>query len=472
MTKKILLINPAQFQPIAANQPEIYDKEIDYLPSLGILYLASYLKKFGNHEIKIADCGVENISYDGIGDIAKDFKPDIVGITALTFVLLDVIAIIKAIKTSFPGTLIVLGGPHPNLYPNETINLPGVDFIVLGEGEKPFKELIDNIDDREKLKTTPGLIFKLNGEIINTGHCELISNLDELPFPARQLTKYDKYFSIIAQKSPVTTMFTSRGCPYRCLFCDRPYLGKIFRARSAKNVVDEMAEIKKMGIEEIFIYDDTFTINRQRTIDICHEVINRKLEINWDIRARVNTVDEEVLHWLKIAGCRRIHFGVEAGTQKILDILKKDITLEMVEKVIGWTKKEGIETLAYFMIGNPSETLADIEQTIAFAKKIDPDYINVSITTPFPGTQLYDQALETGIIKSDVWREFAANPSTQFIPPLWTENFSRDELIGLMRQFYGSFYRRPKYIIKKLLAVKSWGELVRKAKAGWQVLKF
>jgi len=470
--KKILLINPAQLQPIAANQPEIYDKEIDYLPSLGILYLAAYLKKSNDYEIKIADCGVENISYDDIGNIASEFQPDIIGITALTFVLLDVIAIIKSIKASFPNAPIVLGGPHPNLYPEETINLPGVDFIVLGEGEKPFKELIDNISNREKLKTIPGLVFKLNGETVNTGHCELINDLDELPFPARQLTKYDKYFSIIAQKSPVTTMFTSRGCPYRCLFCDRPHLGKAFRARSAKNVVDEMEEIKKMGIEEIFIYDDTFTINRQRTVDICHEIINRKLKINWDIRARVNTVDEELLHLLKLAGCQRIHFGVEAGTQKILDTLKKDITLEMVEKAIRWTKKEGIETLAYFMIGNPSETLDDIKQTMEFTKKLDPDYINVSLTTPFPGTQLYTMALEQGIIKNDVWREFAANPSSQFIPPLWTENFTREELLVLMRKFYGSFYRRPKYIIKKALAVKSWGELVRKAKAGWQVLKF
>lgn len=472
MAKRILLINPDQHQPIAANQPEIYDQEIDYLPPLGILYLAAYLEKNGVYEIKIIDCGVENFDYGKFPQIIHEFKPDVIGLTVLTFTLLDVIAIIKNINLADRNIPIVLGGPHPNLFPNETINLPGVSYLVLGEGEITFKKLIDNLGDKSMLKNIPGLVFKEGEKIINTGPSELLTDLDSLPFPSRRLTPYKKYFSVIAKKSPVTTMFTSRGCPYRCLFCDRPYLGKIFRARSAKNVVEEIEEIKRLDIEEIFIYDDTFTINRQRTIDVCKEILARKLKISWDIRARVNTIDAEVLSWLKKAGCKRIHYGVESGSQKILDNLKKDITVEMVEKAFRLTKKEGIQTLAYFMIGNPGETLADIRQTMALAKKIKPDFINVSITTPFPGTGLYFQALQRGIIRQDIWREFAQNPSTDFIPPIWQENFNRGELIYLMKKFYASFYRRPTYILKKILEVRSFDELARKAKVGLRVLKF
>ncbi len=469
--KKILFINPLQELPIQANQPEVFDQEIDYLPPLGILYLAGYLEKFSNHQVKVIDCGVEQINYQQLAEKIKDYQPDLVGLTALSFTLLDVFTILKIVKEINPAIKTFLGGPHPNIFPNETITFPFVDFIVLGEGEESTKELIDNLEQPEKLRQIKGIVYKNNNQIINTGKREFIQNLDKLSFPARHLTPYKKYFSIIAKNSPVTTMFSSRGCPYKCLFCDRPHLGKIFRARSAKNVVDEMELCKKMGINEILMYDDTFTIDRQRTIDICKEILKRDLKIYWDIRARVNTVDEEVLSLLKKAGCQRIHYGIEAGTQKILNVLRKGITLKIVEEAVKLTKRAGIQILAYFMIGNPTETKEDIEQTIKLAKKINPDYINVSITTPFPATDLYYLGLKTGVIKKDYWQDFAENPQESFVPPLWTENFTREELIDILKKFYKSFYKRPGYIIKKLLEIRSAKEFLRKAGAGLKIFK-
>jgi len=300
---------------------------------------------------------------------------------------------------------------------------------------------------------------------------ELISDLDKIPFPARHLTPYKKYSSLLAKRNPITTMITSRGCPYNCLFCMRPHLGKKFRARSAKNVVDEIEECVNIGIKEFLIYDDTFTVERKRVMDICNEIMRRRLDIGWDIRTRVDTVDYELLKKMKKAGCERIHYGVEKGNQEQLDILRKGITLKQVKNAFRLTKKVGIGTLAYFMIGGPKETRKTVMQSINFAKMIKPDYAHFSITTPFPATDLYDLALKKAIIKKDVWKEFAKKPGKDFVPPVWDENLSREEMISLLRLAYKKFYTRPVYIINRFLGMKSLHEFRTKVKAGLKVFR-
>ena len=180
-----------------------------------------------------------------------------------------------------------------------------------------------------------------------------IKNLDDIPFPARHLVPYKKYSSLLSKGSIVTTIFTSRGCPFQCSFCDRPHLGKSFRARSAKNVVDEIEECVNMGIHDFLFYDDTFTIKRERVLEICNEIINKRLDIAWDIRTRIDVVNEEMLKHLKKAGCQGIHYGIEAGSEKILKVLQKGITIEQAKQVFDLTRKHKIPILAYFMIGNP-----------------------------------------------------------------------------------------------------------------------
>jgi len=226
-----------------------------------------------------------------------------------------------------------------------------------------------------------------------------------------------------------------------------------------------------MGIKEIFLYDDTFSINKQRAIDICNEILRRNLKIIWDIRARVDTVDEKILKKLKLAGCERIHYGVEAGTQEILNILRKGITLQQVQKAFQWTRKVGITTLAYFMIGNPTESREQILETIKFALRIKPDYAHIALTTPFPATELYRRGLERKILRHDYWKEFAERPRMDFVPELWEENLTGQELIRLLRSAYTKFYMRPGYILKRIHKVKSWLEFKRKAKAGLKLFK-
>jgi len=467
---RVLLINPPAENEILSCNPEIIKTERGFDPPLGILYIAGYLKKHSNHEIKIIDAQVDRLTYPELQKQIKDFSPDIVGITAMTFTLLDVLKTVESAKKACPNTKIVLGGPHVHIYPEETINLKNIDFVVMGEGEETFYKLLENIRKIESLKNIPGLVFKHEGKTTNTGPKQYCTDLDQLPFPPREMTPHKKYFSLLAKKQPITTMFTSRGCPFQCTFCDRPSMGRVFRKRSPKNVVDEMEECLKLGIKEIFLYDDTFTVDIKRAKEICKEILERKLKFSWDIRARVDTIDEELLKLLKRAGCVRVHYGVEGGTEKILKVLNKNITLDKALGTFKLTKKIGIDTLAYFMIGSPTETKEDILKTIKFMKKLDPDFVQITLLTPFPATKIYQQALNEEVFEKDYWLDFAKNPNPETKTKYWTRELSNEELQAMLTLAYKKFYVRPSYILKRLSKIRSLPELILKIKAGLKVI--
>ena len=470
---KVLLIFPPYTYHINSVLPDIIEEERGSNPPLGLLYLAGYIQTYSPHiQLKIIDCPAEKITYHKLKEKIRKFSPDIVGVSVMSFTLIDSLLVAKIAKEIKKETKVVFGGPHVNIYGKETLVLGNVDFIVLGEGEKIFNDLINNIQNIDALKKIPGLLFfDKHNNFVHTGLPQLIKNLDELPHPARNLINNNNYSSILGTSKLVTTMMTSRGCPYKCLFCDRPHLGKIFRARSAENVIAEIKDCLQYEVHEFLMYDDTFTINRQRVIDICDKIIEQKLNIRWDIRARVNTVDEEMLIKLKRAGCAGIHYGVESGTQKILNVLRKGITIKQVEQAFTLTKKIGIQTLAYFMIGNPEETEEDIEKTIKFALKLNPDYVHITATMPFPSTDLYYLALEKKVIPYDVWLEFAKNPSVKFKPPLWERTIKKQELYNYIKIAYRKFYFRPSYLIKRIFSLKSPNEFKIKVKAGLKMLR-
>jgi radical SAM superfamily enzyme YgiQ (UPF0313 family) len=466
---KILLVNPPRFNEIIGNNPSIIEEERGYNPPLGILYIASYIQKHTEHEISIIDSQVERLDYHSLKLKIESEKPDLVGITAMTMTLVDVIKTARIVKQVDNTIEVVLGGPHVNLFPNETIKIESVDYLVLGEGEEVFCDLVEAIKFSSELEKIPGIVFKKNSKIINTGARSHIKNLDDLPFPARRLVPYKKYSSLLFKGKVVTTIFTSRGCPFLCSFCDRPHLGRVFRARSAQNVVDELEACVQLGINEFLFYDDTFTVNKKRVIDVCNEIVKRRLSISWDIRARVDTVDEEIIMHLKKAGCQGIHYGIEAGTEKVLKILNKGITINHAREIFNLTKKYKIPILAYFMIGNPKETLDDIYATFKVMKSLKPDYMHMTILTPFPGTKIYHDGLAKGILKRDYWKEFAANPRSDFVPPHWDELFAKDELNDLLVRGYRSFYLNPLYVLKRIQKVRSLSEFKKKAVAGFKV---
>jgi len=467
---KVLLIQPPEFHMITTNVPSVVDEESGAYPPLGLLYVAAYLERNTAHTVEILDTILDHLSYEEIEAELRRRKPDVVGIQAMTFTLIDAILTAKAVKRVNSATPVILGGPHVFIYPRETLEIPEVDYIVVGEGEETFTRLVEALAEDRDISAIHGIGFRRRGETVLTPLVPLLSDLDSLPMPARHLVPQDRYYSVLAQELPITTMMTSRGCPMQCIFCDRPHLGKTFRYRSPESVVQEMQDCEEKGIREIFVYDDTFTIRRDRVIDICRMYQERGLRVGWDIRAHINTMTDAVLDALAAAGCRRIHYGVEAGTAEIVKVLKKGIDLERTRAVFSQTKARGITTLGYFMIGNPGETREQVLETIRFARNLDADYIHLSVATPFPATELYQLGFERGLYREDYWREFSRDPQPDFKPRLWEEMMNRDELIHLMRMGYRQYYMRPRYLLKRVLDVRSWSEFRRKAKAGLRLL--
>ena len=468
---KVLLISPPAFKTIRGDSSDIFEEESGIYPPLGLMYIASYLKAHTDHSVEILDTQANGLTYSEIENEIRRISPDIVGITTLTFTLIDVINIAKMARRIDGNIHICLGGPHVYIYPDETIRFPFVDSLVLGEGEIAFAELADSLGENIPLNKVKGIVFKNGKEIVHTEPREFNTDLDSLPFPERGMTPYKSYSSVLSKESLMTTMMTSRGCPFSCIYCHRPHMGKKYRTRSAVNVVDEMEECANMGIREFMIFDDIFTLNRGRVFEVCKEIIDRRLDISWDIRSRVNTVDYEMLKQLKKAGCKRISYGIEAGTDKALKALKKGTTLKQSEEAIRMTKDLGITTLADFMLGSPQEEREDILKTIDFALRLKPDFAQFTITTPYPATELYRLGLESGLIKDDYWKGFAEEPDSGFETPAWEENLSREELFELLLLAYKRFYIRPGYIMKSLIKVRSFKELKKKMKAGLKVFK-
>ena len=462
---KVLLIYPPATNAVKSMlvQSDASDEGIGHKPPLGIMYIAATLLAHSNHEVFMLDTQVLNLTEQEILQEIKKINPDVVGITAWTDFWYDTWRVIQIVKNYNPEIHVVLGGPHVGVYPDITLQHSGADFIVLGDGEVPMLLLVNSLSKGEKPNNIPGVHFKEHGVGHGLDKFYIQKDLDALPFPARTLLPYKLYSSVLGKKNYVTTMITSRGCPYQCIFCKLNFQKTL--CRSAKNVVDEMEEICRMAIHEIEIYDDTFSWARKRVIEICKGILERKLDVSWAVRDRVSNVTEETLAWMKKAGCQRIHFGIESGSDETLKTVKKKITTEQARIAVAAAKKVGLEVLTYFMLGLPGETEEDMRKTIDFALELDADYTEFSVTVPYAGTEMYEVGLRESLIPHDFWKEYAMKPIPNFvIPHFWEEYLSREELLTMRDFAVNKFYFRPKYIVKQLLKVSSGRELFRKGK--------
>ena len=462
----ILLINPPAENLVRTFAPDSLTEEMGFFPPMGLLYIAAYAQQAhgDRFKIEVLDTQVEKMSYDKLESVLSRKKPDMVGISCMTFLLLDALKVARLVKKTNPGCHVVFGGTHPTIYPHEIAGQPEVDSIVIGEGEFTFSELLDAVEGGRSLSGIEGVGFRHEGEVIINPPREFVQDLDSLPFPDRELLPWQKYYNLLGMgKEYMTSLLTSRGCPFNCVFCTKKD-GRMCRVRSPENVVREIEQNVKLGITDFDIIDDTFTIDRKRVLAIADLIIQKNLNITMDLRARVDTVDQEVLDRLAQAGCNRVRFGVESGNPGILQNLMKGITLDQARQAYRMAKKAGIVTFAYFMLGSPGETEKEIKESIAFAKELNPDFAQFLITTPFPATELYEKGMRDGILKGDFWREFSAHPTRDFMPQWWTENFTPRELEKWQRKAHLSYYYRPMYVISQLRQVKSFTEFTRKAK--------
>lgn len=443
---------------------------IGFKPPLGVLYVATYLKKFSRHHVSALDAQVERWDVEELVEAILAQDPDVVGLTAWTDFWYGTYKTAELLKQKKPDLHIVIGGPHVAIYPQETLSHSAADSVVMGDGEVPFLLICNALANGLKPRNIPGVHFKEHGVREGEDPWYIQQDQDHLPFPDRHLLPLKQYTSVLGQGNYITTMITSRGCPYRCTYCKLNFQKTL--QRSARNVVDEFEEIQKLGISEVEVYDDTFTWQAARVQEICRGILERGIRVQWAIRDRVNGVREENLELLRKAGCNRIHLGIESASEKTLKTIKKNIQIPQIEKAVGLAKKYGFTTLNYFMIGLPGETREDVHQTIEYALKLDADFTEFNICIPYAGTELYKTALETGQIKHDYWREYAIQPVPHFlVPQLIEDHLSKKELIELRDMAIRRYYFRPKFILREIGSLTTLNEFKRKSRMGLSLFR-
>jgi len=426
---------------------------------LGLGYLAAVLEGAG-HEVEIYDAVVETEPLDRLLDGGKF---DLAGITAVTPLIYEAWEV--AAQAKGRGTVTVLGGPHPTLLPDESLERPEVDIVVRGEGEETIVELAQALEEGSDLEGVLGISFK-KGTIVHNLSRPLSEDLDSLPFPAHHLFKIERYTNLqpltdgLDPNARAYTIVTSRGCPYGCIFCSKAITGRTWRPRSPENVVAEWRWlVKDLGATEIGITDDVMTLDAKRAKRICRLLVEEGLNhIPWITvhGIRVDDVDEELLRLMKEAGCKRVGFGVESGSQRVLDYMKKGQTIEEVRRTFRWSKKAGLETMGFFIFGMPTETEETMEATIRLALELDPDLANFMIAAPYPGTELYEIILHEGNLFSRDWRDFAIHDEKA--------RFAMGEMTAELverkwHEAYRRFYFRPNRILKRLFSLDTWRRL-------------
>ncbi|MDF1664061.1 MAG: radical SAM protein [Planctomycetota bacterium] len=469
---RVLFVVPPEIHSIESSVPKQLESGKGIYPKLGLLYVASYLEaQCPNVQVSVLDANARALSYEEVGQELFEIKPDLVGISTLTFNLIDAWKTTKLIKSKCPDAKVCLGGQHVTLYPDETLALEGVDFVVHGEGERTFMRLVKALEsgaEDEALRKIEGLGFHGSAGPERHPHQDKVEVLDELPPPARHLIEQQDYDHVVAEGQRLTTMQTSRGCPAACLFCD--IRKTAFRKRSPENVLAELNSLLDQGIDDIFFVDDTITIDKKRIFDLCDLIVKNGRKFHFKISARVDTVNPELLAALKKAGCYRIHYGVETATPRLLKYLEKGQSPEKIRNAFRWTKEAGIGCFAYMMLGIPTETRAEMRSTVNFAIELEPDYVQFSICTPYPKTALYESMREQGIIGDDYWRNFAANPTEDFRVRFWNNDFSEEQLRVIQSDAHRRFYGRWKYIVKEVARVRSWKSFKARAKLGAKIL--
>ncbi len=341
-----------------------------------------------------------------------------------------------------------MGGVHASFADKEILaQEPAVDIIVRGEGEETIVELAEQLPQTQKLGDVKGITFRKDNEIYQTTKRPLIRDLDALPLPAYKLLPVEKYRVTGRRLLP---MITSRGCSFACSFCVASKMfGACLRTRSAKNVLHELEWLKnEQGAEGISFQDDTFTLDKQRTIDMCDGMIERKLNLPWGCGTRTDTVTKEVLAKMRKAGCNEVAFGVDAGAQKIRDAFHKGVSTQQCEKAIKWAKEEGIFVTTSVILGYPGETRETLQESLDFIRKVEPDEVWLCHATPFPGTELREIVIKNGWKMEPDWKLYNT------MNPIYEDPLLPSADIAKMRKdFYNKFYG-PKYVLRQ--AVKGY----------------
>jgi len=409
-----------------------------------------------------------------IKDTLLMFKPDIVGISVMTCKYGSASKVSILCKEFNPIMKVIWGGAHPTIQANAVLENDFVDFVIRGEGELAMVELccalVKGDNTFNKIKN---LSYKKDGDIVHMPLRDLISNIDELLPPAKDLSLYPNIYS----SSNMGEIITLRGCPFECAFCGAQNIwGRKVRFMSLGKIIKEITDIcKNYNTKEFWFWDDTFTLNRRRTLELCQKLIDERLNISWGCTTRVDMVDDDLLKRMKMAGCNLIEFGIETGSERMLKLIKKNISLEQIMEAVKLVRKHKIDLKTFFMIGFPEETKEDIEQTKHLIKKLNARGVVLSVFTPYPGTELYHRTEELGLLpKNPDWSQFShQSPENHFMKYISKKefqqividitdfidryNFSILNAYRYFRTHFSSFVENPcAFLIKGISYLNRW----------------
>jgi anaerobic magnesium-protoporphyrin IX monomethyl ester cyclase len=438
---KIVLINPPIREWAA---PNVFP--------LGIGYLAACLKKEG-YQVEVLDLNALRLSKEEIECRVRDLQFDVAGIGGLITTYRFIKWLIPLIRKYHGSKKIIAGGTVATTIPRILLTENEIDIAVLGEGEHTLVALLNALSRGTPLSQVSGIAFMQAGEMVRNPPREEIADLDSIPFPDWDLFPMDVYFRTVVDHKTGSkwqdghkdegvfkkqfreiAMVSSRGCPYTCIYCYHYHMGKLYRFRSARNMIEEIKLLKdKFDIQSVQFLDDCFVIRKDRVFEFCDLLIKERLDLSWGCNGRVNIVDEEMFKRMRETGCTNVDYGIESGSQKILDIMRKNVTVQQAKDALLMTRKyfgeAGKNWNFTMMIGTPGETKETIAESIAFCRGLEMSPDAVFFTTAFPGTELYERARARGLIKDE----------EEYISSLWEMgeqmliNFtemSDEELIG------------------------------------------
>lgn len=439
----ILLLNPYYkknvFRDPILSRCVGVDSKAPYLwPPIGLAYLASYLKEYNP---KILDAQAEKLSLEQTIQKTRNF--DLIIINTAMYTINKDLFLAQKIKSN---AKIALFGTYATYYHKKFIKKPYIDFIIRGEPEIITKNLIKALHSNN-FKKVKGLTWKSKNKIYANPKESLIKDLDKLPFAAVDLLPNEKYYDVLAKTNKATSVITSRGCPYKCNFCSSKYFyGNTYRTKSPERIREEFSYLSKKGFKEIFVLDDTFTINKKHLIKVCSLIKN--LNLKWRCESRTDILDKDMLKAMKQAGCYQMKFGVESGSQKILDKMQKGITINQIKKTFKLCHDIGIETIAYFILGYPGENKETIEKTLKLSKELKADFVSFNLFNPIPGSQIFDQ------LNFD-------NPNIEELD-FKTKSFCEIEsnlMQSTLKKAYKQYYLTPTYIINRLKRAKNINDI-------------
>jgi radical SAM superfamily enzyme YgiQ (UPF0313 family) len=466
MTEILLIIPPSPEERFCVRDKGAmgYSKAGYIFPPYDMISIAAFLREKG-FDLKLIDANANKLNLRTVEKVIKENKPKFVIFSNSTPTIHFDLNIAKICKKLNKKIVTVTFGPHIVSLGKEVLkSCLELDYGIVNEYELTILDILKRKSDK-KIK---GIFYRIRKEIIDNGKRESLENLDTLPFPAHDLLNLKLYQFPYSARKPVAATMTTRGCPNKCIFCQTVLTWKKFKARSCKHVMDEIKFLcNKLKVKEIKFWDDNFTYDEKRVIDLCDEILKEKLKFGWIVNARVDKISEKMLRKMKKAGCHTICFGVESGDEEVLKSVGKELTLSQIRSGFKLAKKVGLKTLGFFMIGHPKDTKKTINKTINFAKELNPDMASFNIVVPFPGTPLFTIARHKNWIKTFDWSKYESTSYPVYTPP----NLTRKEIYALFKKSYREFYFRPSFVLNRLINLKNFDALKKDLKSMFGLIK-